>query len=75
MIEGSKPFNGLTPENHEHRNGDFTGDFNFLSGLSPPYLSLLVLYFYLYTLYMHTCLFSNVSGEISPTPGLERNIR
>jgi hypothetical protein len=25
-IEGSKPINGMTPENHGLQNGDFTGD-------------------------------------------------
>jgi len=40
-IEGSKPINGLIPENHEHRNGDFTGD--YLPKWVTPNLSLFVL--------------------------------
>jgi len=70
-IAGSKPINGLIPENYEHKNGDFTRDQNFLSGLSPSYLSLLA---YTPCEYVPTCLLLNASGEISPTPGLERNI-
>jgi len=58
LKEGSKPINGLIPENHEHRNGDFTRDQNFLSGLSPSYLSLLVLYYCLYTLWIRVYLFT-----------------
>jgi len=56
-IKGSKPINRLIPENHEHRNGDFTGEF-FLSGLR-----LTCLYLYLCFLlfipckYMPKCLF------------------
>jgi len=74
-IEGSKPIIGLIPENHEHRNGDFDGDKNLLSGLSLFYLHTCDLLLLIRCTYVLIWLPFNVSGEISPTPRLEGNIR
>ena len=51
-----------------YKNGDFTGD---PTRVKPTFLSLLLLLYHLYIL----CKYFYVSGETSPKPRLERNIR